>query len=370
MHESIVGAIREQILTGELRPGERLPPRTAIERRFETTPATVQRAFARLISDGFVDAVPRQGTFVADPPPHLREYSVLIYSKRTPPYWGNKFWSTLDRVAADISRTTSRRVKLRPGINPEGREDELYQELLYDIRSKRLAGVAFLFPPEKARGTPLMAADDLPKVSLVASSVPGVPQILLDGAEYWEKALDHIRQSGRRRVAVVTPSGVPDSVWERVQAGAEARGLICHTRWIQAVDLAYPQWADNATQLLLSGSARERPDALVIADDNLIDYACRGMLAAGARPEEDLSVIAHANFPVDGVGPLPLCRLGYDVRGLLETAMDTLDQVRRGAQFPEPIRAPAVFESELSAAMSDSIMSGLDVEEKEAQYVL
>ena len=252
LHETIVCAIRDDILSGRLRPGERLPPRTAFEQRFATTPVTVQRAFARLIADGFVKALPKQGTFVADPPPHLREYNLLIYSHRTPPLWGNKFWATLDRVAAEISRTTSRRVRIRTGVTPEHPQDDSYRELVYDIRAKRLAGIAFLFGPGLAHDSLLLGAKDLPKVSLMAHSIPGLPQIVLNGRHYWEKALDHLQREGRNRVAIFMASGVDASVWAQVRKGAKARGMTCEDRWIQAVDLAYPHWASNVTELLLS----------------------------------------------------------------------------------------------------------------------
>ena len=48
---------------------------------------------------------------------------------------------------------------------------------------------------------------------------------------------------------------------------------------------------------MLHGPAHDRPDALVITDDNLVPAATAGVLAAGRRVPADLEVVAHANFP-------------------------------------------------------------------------
>jgi len=44
-----------------------------------------------------------------------------------------------------------------------------------------------------------------------------------------------------------------------------------------------------------------RPDALVVADDNLVTCATQGIAASGVQVPGELDVVAHCNFP----HPLP-----------------------------------------------------------------
>lgn len=59
--------LEEQILRGELKPGESLPTESEIAAHFEISRMTVRRAISELISAGMVYAQQGKGTFVARP---------------------------------------------------------------------------------------------------------------------------------------------------------------------------------------------------------------------------------------------------------------------------------------------------------------
>lgn len=61
-----VKAIEEKILTGELKPGERLMPERALAQSMGVSLAVVHNGLKRLETLGFVRIVPRQGTFIND----------------------------------------------------------------------------------------------------------------------------------------------------------------------------------------------------------------------------------------------------------------------------------------------------------------
>ncbi|MCE5253249.1 MAG: GntR family transcriptional regulator [Actinomycetia bacterium] len=75
----IAEAVRRLIVSGEVRPGERLPSVRAMARRWDCTPNTVSRAYSVLIDEGLVSAHRGGGTRVTSPSADLE--------RARPPEW-------------------------------------------------------------------------------------------------------------------------------------------------------------------------------------------------------------------------------------------------------------------------------------------
>ena len=114
-------------------------------------------------------------------------------------------------------------------------------------------------------------------------------------------------------------------------------------------------WPRNLGRLLVRGAPDERPDALVIADDNLVPELTTGLAESGvpvrrgSEPQQtgDLVVVAHTNFHYPTPSAVPVTRLGYDIRELVMVCMERIDQQRRGEIPPAHTYIKAVFEDEL-----------------------
>jgi len=65
LYRRISSAVRQEILSGTLRPGDRLPPLREMTRKWNCTPGTVQHAYQDLVADGLAETRPGKGTFVA-----------------------------------------------------------------------------------------------------------------------------------------------------------------------------------------------------------------------------------------------------------------------------------------------------------------
>lgn len=65
IYQQIVKGLRQKIMDGEHKPGERLPTVREATQYWKCTPGTVQRAYAELAHLGFVVSRPGQGTTVA-----------------------------------------------------------------------------------------------------------------------------------------------------------------------------------------------------------------------------------------------------------------------------------------------------------------
>ena len=68
IYTQIVDGFREQILSGILEVGERLPSVRELASQLTINPNTIQRAYRELEAAGFIVTVPGKGCFVCDPP--------------------------------------------------------------------------------------------------------------------------------------------------------------------------------------------------------------------------------------------------------------------------------------------------------------
>jgi DNA-binding GntR family transcriptional regulator len=62
----VAGILRARIHSGEIAPGQQLPPIVALSAEFGVTSNTVQKALRILKEDGLVTSVPGYGTFVRE----------------------------------------------------------------------------------------------------------------------------------------------------------------------------------------------------------------------------------------------------------------------------------------------------------------
>lgn len=65
IYEQIARQIRDQIIRGELQPGEALPSIRNLARELQISVITTKRAYEELEKDGFIETVGGKGSFVS-----------------------------------------------------------------------------------------------------------------------------------------------------------------------------------------------------------------------------------------------------------------------------------------------------------------
>lgn len=65
LYEQIAGQIKDQIIRGELLPGEALPSIRNLARELQISVITTKRAYEELEKDGFIETVGGKGSFVS-----------------------------------------------------------------------------------------------------------------------------------------------------------------------------------------------------------------------------------------------------------------------------------------------------------------
>jgi len=338
--------LRARIVSGEFPPGARLPSRSTLEQLLGTTKVTVQRAFNDLSEDGFIAVKGKQGTFVAEAPPHLTRYGVLFPKYPESTTYISRFWSALAAESEEITRSGPRTMVafhgMQEGIDPWGRN-----RLHHEIRTHQLAGIIYVYNPGEsdAETHKLLERFAVPRIAITHSSVPiAMPALSIDYASFFDGALDEIAASGKERVAIMFPNSVDaqfgDSLWNAIAQ----RGLTTKPYWWLPMNLGFPGSARPFAHLLMNPDQNLRPDALIVADDNLLDEVVLGLNDAGVRLPDDLLVVGHTNFPT---APAPyhdsMKLMGFDVPKILEQCLNLLELQRRGEPVPALTKAPAVF---------------------------
>ena len=76
LYEALYRCIREDILSGVLKPGEKLPSKRALAQNLEVSKITVETAYAQLLSEGYIRSEEKRGYFVEAVERRVRPQSV------------------------------------------------------------------------------------------------------------------------------------------------------------------------------------------------------------------------------------------------------------------------------------------------------
>jgi hypothetical protein len=341
MRQVIEQDLRRRIQSGVYPPGSRMPSRRILQRELGGSPLTLQAAFDRLTLQGYI--VPRgsRGTFVSEHLPGQSTIALVFNDELEHGSW-NRFWSALHRVAAGWHGTAAAPGRFRAYCLAGGRpEGQTYRQLCTDLADGALAGVLFTSPPLFAGPTPLFATT--------------LPRLVISGAplDYYPFAASHLhvtdlpvltglfrrfRAAGRTRVAGL--AGNQENL-ERVRTLAEANGLEARAEWWHwlPTDPFGAAAAQRLVHLLGSLTPRQRPDCLLIADDNLVTPATSGVLDAGWQAPREVEIAAHANFPLITRAAVPCLRYGLDAAVLLQAAAEEIGRLAAGGE-PQVVEVP------------------------------
>lgn len=338
--ERVVCEIRRRIRTGQLAPGARLPSRRELQQVFGVSGVTVDRAVRRLKQDGFLRTRDRSGTFVAPSPPHLSRYGLVISQS-----FGARFLQALLAEGKQLEENSVSQFPIYFGVHG-GEESEDYHRLLQDLSEQRLAGLIFLSNPAFIDDLPVVRGfPEIPKVAIVGKSGRrDITAIHPDSAAALDLALAHFRRTGRTRVAVMTISQVGVGWAEELRTRAVASGLEMRPAWTLGLDPAVASWHRHAPAVLFDGPEGERPNALLIADDNLVEHATYGLLDLGLRVPEDIEVVAHANFPLQPPTAVRVRWVGFEAGRILQTCLDVFERRRRGERVAATVDIEPRFE--------------------------
>lgn len=346
--DDVVRALRKSIMDGDLTSGQRLPVHVELQAKLNCASATLQQALNILEADGFIRVEPRRGRFVVERPAYLDTFALVFAIDPVSPYaereW-SRYFVAFSKVAANWQSASGRRLQVFHGID-QHTDTEDRQRLVDLIERHQLAGLIFANNPFLVSDSPILDAPDLPRVVFSGAAHPSLSSLTFDGDQWWRKAFQELALKGRRKVALLGTGGGNEVGFTRE---LHSHGMCSRTRWRQTVSMICPGGATNAVELLMND--QDRPDALIVADDNFVEPAIAGLRKSGVRVPEDVAVVAHANFPCPpDCGGLDVSLLGYDLGAAFDSSVSLIDNERAGRSRHTQTTVPALWECELNAS--------------------
>lgn len=339
----VLETLRREIVTGKYPPGGQLPVQTELTARFGVGSSTVAQALGVLGREGFVNSRRGAGCMVCNKPPHLNNIVVAVPNRHLPGcHWSN-YYATVTRVVSELRNETGRPILLFEEL--EDRTSRSFLELEELVRADRVAGIVFVNPPTPLVGSLIMDKPAIPRVAVSSYDEKPVNARVEVNGFFIEKAVDCLLSQGRRNIALLTSTaGWGQAYGSHIRKVLETRNVNCPPHWQIPFNIDTPVTVRNVVRLLMQGT--DRPNGLIITDDNLVDDAVTGLVAAGVKVPGELEVVAHCNFPCPSLKTLPFHRLGPDIGGMLRACIAVIDQIRQGAPTPTILESPAVWESE------------------------
>lgn len=341
----VINDLRSRIVSGDMTPGSQVPTRRDLSDMYDATLNTVQQALETLERDGFVVSKVGQGTYVNTKPPHLNHFGLIFPSEPGEDRWV-LYWDHLAAITRKVVKEQGLKFTIYTGISKH-QPGEDYQKLLDDVRNDRLAGLIFSTNPYLVEGTDILEKPGIPRVvvgGLSETQFSQVSNIIFDSRSFVTKAVNFLKENQKKSVAIICQ---PGNDYSFLLSELSNAGIYCPYQFQQAVTLAESGWAKNCTRLLFDQGNANRPEALLILDDNLFDPALAGVFDAGLRIPQDLEIITHSNFPWQVNCPVPVTKLGYDMNELLKLAMSELESQREG-NIPRKLKLSVVLEDELA----------------------
>jgi Bacterial regulatory proteins, gntR family len=336
--EKIVRTLRDEILSGQRAPGEKLPTYDALIEQFRITRPTVARVLRALRKEGLIEVNGTRGIFVAASFPHHRRYLWVTSEQPGSLEWTSFLATILDLIERNETGIAG---EVIPLVGVDGRSNNPhYQQLCEAVEHSSVAGL-FLMNSAAVYLLPALQTPGLPRVAIWAP-LPHAGLLSLDFEALLRRACTRLREKGRR-VAVISPHA-PNLA--RAEEYLCKQGLDRDSVW--ALHVA-PVGCDRIAELLFDRS--DRPDAVFVTDDNLVKPLLVGLRRAKVRPGKDVYVLAHCNWPRPiGLGE-GVEHIGFDVREVLCSAKEVIDAQRAGEESPGRL-VPPRFAHELTRPMA------------------
>jgi DNA-binding LacI/PurR family transcriptional regulator len=338
-YQQLVESLRSQIVSGELRPGTRLPSVAEFQAAHGISQSTVDKAHALLEQEGLIAREQGRGTFVAEPAP-ARTVSALGLWMRTPSVNDIYMLEVLAGLRAASSRHDLRLIWLDTAkpFDAAGADAVL-------LCCEPNEALALALPPR------------LPHVLLFHHS-PDFTCIVADDFNGGKLATRHLIELGHRRIACLLSSDY-DSISRRRLAGYQEAmheaGISVGDGFVQFLnaprEVGYREGGEQFMEKWLrQGWSETGCTALVAHNDEVALGAIRALSAHGLRVPDDVSVIGFDGTAISEMCAPPLTAIRIPLSGLGANAVEVLCRQAQGETPPPKVVLPVELVQRASTA--------------------
>ena len=283
--------LKSKILSGEIRPGAKLPSENELAQEYEISRHTVRKALAILVTDGYITTKHGKGTFCSDRMAHRKNSkNIAVVTTYISDYIFPRLIQGMDRILTEQGYS----IMLKNTGNSRQKE----AQCLEDILTKDVDGL--IIEPSKSqilcRNMPLYEQLDrmgIPYVFIQGSylQMKNKPTILLDDAKGAYLLTKYLIDTGHRQIAGVFKAD-------------DSQGAERHKGYVKALQEAGMSYQPELVVWFHTEDRKVKPavmvqmmleaelpiDAVVCYNDQIAVEVIRMLERIGKKVPEDISV--------------------------------------------------------------------------------
>lgn len=328
----VADTLRSDISNG-LEVGDRLASEEAMAKRFNISYLTIRQAVKVLIDEGWVERRHGSGTFVTD---RKVRCPVALLCELNPENPSSRFVFTILKRLRELVQKAGGRSLVYFGDVPSGRESstEGYEQFLDDLETGRLRGVLSISARREHAGWVKRAKElGLPVVGITGCKDFSW-RVLTDHMRMLKEGIEFLIRNERRRVACIgwdEPGAKGMTTREVCEKTLTKHGIKIRNSWLKFdLEPGVPGLTSDYMSKLWSGTG-EKPDGLLICDDNFFGDAYLALAMQQVSVPDDCLVVTHANRGMHIAGMRDVIRMEIDLEFAAERAFQMfLEQERDG----------------------------------------
>lgn len=337
-YRMIADSLRDGILAGEYRAGNRLPSETELVRRFGVSRMTIVKAIKELQQVGLVTRRVGSGTYVAARTSEAsRLFGLLI-----PELGQTEIFEPICQGMASYQGVNRHSLLWGNAVGEGHPKEQAAEELCQQFVAQRVSGV-FFAPLEL---TPVK--DDVNRKIVAALNQAGIPVVLLDRcleafpmrSQYDLVGVDnrrtgyaatrHLVKAGARRIGFLGKQYSASTVDARIAGYREAliaAGLLGQEDLVTRGD---PADMDLMRRML----DKNRPDAILCANDHTAATLMQSLSRLGRRVPEDVRIVGVDDVKYAHLLSIPLTTMHQPCVEIGRVAMATMLSRLENPDFP------------------------------------
>lgn len=302
LHTQLLNELRHAILSGKLKPHDRLPGEMTLIAQLGISRTTIQRAWQAAQEEGLIYRVPTKGTYVAEP--RANQQTPRIVGFLIP-----EFRYTFDGNLLDGAEKVLRAHGYRLLYAQTGRRVAEEIRLLREMCAEGVVGFLLWPVSEEQEGQALTSRDCGVPIVLLDRPIPGAALPCVTSRNYngGLQAMHHLLELGHQRIAFLAwPHLELWPIAERLRAyqdamrsaGLEPRPTLLIGLPTEASNyVRYTQEASEDVERLAEILRQpDRPTAIFAMNDLVALQALRAAGEAGLHVPRDLSIVGFDNL--------------------------------------------------------------------------
>ena len=348
-------SLLNMIGSGEFEGGQKLPSESELQKKYEVSNTTARRCLDELAGEGYVYRVQGKGTFVS----HLahicgkQSLGVLCtgLASMTHPFMKVVFSGIEEYLDEE---------KFLVELLPEtlfSNAAEPSKALVHLIEQRNLKGLFVMSPMPSGWLMPLCEKKyPLVSIGIDFQDLP-VIKVLPDSEGMLAKSLEYLINSGHKRICVFAgrfrnqPERTVDSYTHFLKViNGYAEQYLDEDLKIEIVDYDWFNSTEIYSKLFSRIKAPDRPTAIVLVEDSLVQMLWDIALKSGLRIPADVSVVLNSSGSINSFNRITT--MYCNVENIIWRASRVMEQLLEGEK---PVRTTEIIKGSLHISVSTQV---------------